>query len=177
MLNKRSTPKDFYNLHHSRRIAGDIPRVPRLLSLIVKMAKEDSPAGVIASKESKEALYSRYLHFCNTHNFEAMESFYTSPLNVNDEPWAPDKVTAQFKPLVAAFPDWHWELRNLSIDGDYLALHFRVGGTHKGTFQGIEPTGRRVTTTQFTLYRLNGDGLFMEVWDLLDINGLVAQIR
>ncbi len=125
--------------------------------------------------EEYRALYRSYLQHCNSHNFESMESFYTSPLNVNDEPWSPKKVTAQFKPLIAAFPDWHWEVRNLTIEGDYLALHFKVTGTHQGNFQGIGPTGRRITTSQFTLYHVV-DGKFADVWDLVDMESVMKQI-
>jgi predicted ester cyclase len=33
------------------------------------------------------------------------------------------------------------EMRNLVADGDYIALHFTVTGSHRGAFQGIEATG------------------------------------
>ncbi|OBT44129.1 hypothetical protein VE00_04860 [Pseudogymnoascus sp. WSF 3629] len=132
--------------------------------------------GYTAEIEERRALYLSYIEYCNAHNFKAMESFYTSPINVNDEPWAPSKATAQFKPLIAAFPDWHWEIRNLTIEGDYLALHLRVTGTHRGTFQGIEPTGCRVTASQFTLYHLV-DGKFADVWDLVDTDSVIKQIE
>ncbi|KAH8666553.1 hypothetical protein BX600DRAFT_511480 [Xylariales sp. PMI_506] len=142
-------------------------------------AQDDGLGSVVPSNTTKiqeyRALYHSYLEYCNSHNFEAMESFYTSPLNVNDEPWDPKKVTAQFKPLVSAFPDWHWDLRHLTIEGDYLSLHFQVTGTHQGQFQGIEPTGRRVTTSQFTLYHVV-DGKFADVWDLIDIESVLKQI-
>lgn len=145
------------------------------------MATERAPpvsrfTGYAAQNEEQRALYLSYIEYCNAHNFEAMESFYTSPINVNDEPWAPSKVTMQFKPLIAAFPDWHWEIRNLSIDGDYLALHLRVTGTHQGIFQGIEPTGCRVSASQFTLYHLV-DGKFANVWDLVDMESVRKQIK
>jgi hypothetical protein len=39
-------------------------------------------------------------------------------------PWVP--VTAQFPPLFSAFPDWHWEIRNLVVDGDYIVGHFTL---------------------------------------------------
>ena len=42
-------------------------------------------------------------------------------------------------------------------------MRFTVTGTHLGAFQGIEATGRRVTISEFTLYRLE-DGKFAEVW-------------
>ena len=35
------------------------------------------------------------------------------------------------------FPDWHWEMRHIVVDGDYIAVHFTVTGTHRGAFQGI----------------------------------------
>ncbi|EHK19547.1 uncharacterized protein TRIVIDRAFT_224772 [Trichoderma virens Gv29-8] len=126
--------------------------------------------------EQYRALYDTYLQHCNSHNFEAMESFYTSPLNVNDEPWDPKTVTAQFKPLVTAFPDWHWEVKHLTIEGDYLALHFKITGTHQGSFQGIEATDRQITTSQFTLYHVVDGNKFSDVWDLVDIESVVKQI-
>lgn len=144
------------------------------------MAAEDTilgPGPFARPRKDNEyrALYSSYLHHCNAHNFEAMKSFYTSPLKINDEWWTPDEVTAQFEPLIAAFPDWHWEMRNLAIDGDYLALHFRVSGTHRGELEGNKATGRAVATSQFTLYCVV-DGKFAEVWDLVDMKSLVKQI-
>ncbi|RGP75152.1 aspartyl-trna synthetase [Fusarium longipes] len=126
--------------------------------------------------EEYRSFYYKYLECCNAHDFEGMKSFYTSPLNVMDKPLSPDDVVAQFKPLVVAFPDWKWELRRLVIEGDYLSLHFRITGTHKGEFRGHQPTGRKVETTEFTLYHVV-DGKFAEVWDLVDFEALVEQIK
>ncbi|EPE28785.1 NTF2-like protein [Glarea lozoyensis ATCC 20868] len=120
--------------------------------------------------------YASYLEFCNAHAFSSMESFYTSPIKINDVPLAPADVTAQFRPLVAAFPDWHWEIRHFAIEGEYLHLHFKVGGTHLGIFEGIAPTGRRVETSQFTLYHVV-QGRYAEVWDVTDFEGVREQIR
>jgi predicted ester cyclase len=85
-------------------------------------------------------------------------------------------VTAQFVPLISAFPDWHWEIRHIVVDGENIAVHFTVTGTHRGPFQGIEATGRRVTVSEFTLYRVE-DGKFAEVWDLTDMDAVMRQIR
>ena len=104
-----------------------------------------------------------------------MASFYTSTIKVNDVPMDPADVTAQFVPVIAAFPDWHWEMRHLVVEGDNIAVHFTVTGTHRGAFQGIEATGRRVTVSEFTLYRVE-DGKFAEVWDLADMDGVMRQI-
>lgn len=119
--------------------------------------------------------YLRYLEYCNAHDFDHMASFYAPTINVNGVPMEPDAVTAQFAPLVTGFPDWHWDMRHIVIDGDNIVVHFTVTGTHQGVFQGIEATGRRITVSEFTLYHVDA-GKFTEVWDLVDMDALIRQI-
>jgi predicted ester cyclase len=76
---------------------------------------------------------------------------------------------------VTAFPDWRWTVRNMIIDAEHISLNFAVTGTHRGAFEGIEPTGREVTISEFTIYRVEGDK-FTHVWDLADFASLTAQI-
>ena len=121
------------------------------------------------------SLYLSYLKYCNDHDFDSMASFYTPTIKVNDAPMEPAAVTAQFAPLISAFPDWHWEMRHIVVDDDNIVVHFKVTGTHLGTFQGIEATGRRVSVSEFTLYHLES-GKFAEVSDLLDMTALLKQI-
>jgi predicted ester cyclase len=61
------------------------------------------------------------------------------------------------------------------VDSDYIAGHFAVTGTHRRAFRGIEATGRRVSSSDFTFYRLEG-GKFAEVWDLADMDAVMRQI-
>jgi steroid delta-isomerase-like uncharacterized protein len=129
----------------------------------------------MTQREENRSLYLSYLEYCNEHDLDGMASFYTSTIKVNDLPMDPAAVSAQFEPLFSAFPDWHWEIRNLVVDGDHIAVHFTVTGTHRAAFQGIEATDRRVTTSEFTFYRLD-DGKFAEVWDLADMDAVMRQI-
>ena len=65
----------------------------------------------------------------------------------------------------------------LDEDGPRQAgLRRNSRGTHRGAFQGIEATGRRVTISEFTFYRLK-DGKFAEVWDFADMDAVMRQIR
>lgn len=130
---------------------------------------------MVTPLDDYRSLYQSYLRYCNDHDFDAMASFYTPTITVNDTPMEPAAVTAQFAPLIAAFPDWHWEMRHIVVDEDSIVVHFTVTGTHRGTFQGIEATGRQVSVSEFTLYRLEG-GKFAAVWDLLDMDALIKQI-
>ncbi|WP_197504981.1 ester cyclase [Mycobacterium sp. E3305] len=122
-----------------------------------------------------QSLYKSYLEHCNEHDFDSMASFYTPTIKVNGVPMDPASVTDQFAPVIAAFPDWHWEMRHIVVDEENIVVHFEVTGTHRGTFQGIEATGRRVSISEFTLYRVE-EGKFAEVWDLVDMAALITQI-
>ncbi|RBR14754.1 hypothetical protein FVER53590_03543 [Fusarium verticillioides] len=110
------------------------------------MASQQSPSQSKSIDEYR-SLYKTYLEHCNAHDFEAMRSFYASPLIVNDKPITPAEATSSFQPMIDAFPDWHWHLRNLTIEGDYLSLLFKVTGTHKGDFRGYKATGRKIETS------------------------------
>jgi predicted ester cyclase len=129
----------------------------------------------VTRHDEYRSLYLSYLKCCNDHDLEGMASFYAPTMKVNGIPMEPTAVTAQFEPTIAGFPDWHWDMQHIVIDGDDIAVHFMVTGTHQGAFEGIEATGRPVTVSQFTLYRLH-DGKFAEVWDLVDTNALMKQI-
>ncbi len=125
--------------------------------------------------EKLRSLYQSYLECSNKHDVEGMASFYTLTIRVNDVSMDPAGVAAQFPPLFSAFPDWHWEIRNLVVDDDYIAGHFTVTGAHRGAFRGIEATGRRVTISEFSFYRLE-DRKFAEVWDHADMDSAMTQI-
>lgn len=129
----------------------------------------------MTQRDEHRSLYLSYLEYCNNHDVDRMASFYRSTIKVNDVPMKPAAVAAQFTTLFSAFPDWHWEIRNLVVDGDYIAVHFKVIGTHRGTFQGFEATGRPVTISEFTFYRVE-DSKFAEVWDLADMDAVMRQI-
>ena len=122
----------------------------------------------MTQRDEHRSLYLSYLECCNEHDIGRMASFYTSTIRINEAPMDPAAVAAQFVPLFSAIPDWHREIRNLVVEGDYITGHFTVTGTHHGAFQGIEATDRRVTISEFTFYRIE-NGKFAEVWDLAPI--------
>src|SRR3954468_1941829 len=121
------------------------------------------------------SLYLSYLEYCNKHDFDGMATFYAPIIQIDGIPMDPAAATAQFAPLISAFPDWHWEMRRIVTDDDNIVVHFTVTGTHLGTFKGIEATGQRVSVSEFTHYHLE-NGKFAEVWDLLDMDALLKQI-
>jgi predicted ester cyclase len=43
-----------------------------------------------------------------------------------------------------AFPDLQFESQQILTSGDHVIARTRLTGTHKGDFQGIAPTNRRI---------------------------------
>jgi len=122
------------------------------------------------------AFYRHYLAACNAHAFDRLQAFVAGDVWVNDQPRGLTAYVAGLRAVVRAFPDYHWELRSLLIDGDSIAAHFTDTGTHLGEFLGVPPTGRTVTTSEFAVYRLARDRI-AQVWVTADNLTLLDQLR
>ena len=90
-----------------------------------------------------------------------------------DAPPSPEspgaRYAAAFAPNRAAFPDLRITIDAIIAEGDLVALHTTLHGTHLGTFRGVPPTGRRVAFT-VTVFRRVRDGKIVEgfsSWDWL----------
>lgn len=77
--------------------------------------------------------------------------------------------------MLAAFPDLRIDIENIFCVGDEVAVRLRFAGTHRGTFQGVEPTNRSVSFRSLEHYRVM-DGRIVEEWVAPDVPGLMRQI-
>ena len=122
-----------------------------------------------------EAFYLRYLAACNAHDFDALDRFVADDVEVNGERQGLTGYVGGLREVVRGFPDYHWDLRHLMVDGDRIAAHFVDTGTHRGEAFGVPATGRSVRTQEFAFYRLAG-GRIAEVWVTADNLALLRQI-
>ena len=75
-----------------------------------------------------------------------------------------DNYTATVvEPFQKAFPDTRHTIEDLVAEGDRVAARISACGTHTGELFGQAPTGRVVTLTGITIYRLV-DGRIVERW-------------
>ncbi len=74
-----------------------------------------------------------------------------------------------------AFPDFHMEIVSLVAEGDQVALHLRMSGTHQGPFMGIAPTGKRFSVDQMRMMRFR-DGQMTDSWAVIDYLGWRRQL-
>jgi predicted ester cyclase len=63
-----------------------------------------------------------------------------------------------------------------AAEGDLVIDHWVSEGAHRGAFFGIEPTGKNVRVEGFSVWRIE-DGRAVEAWGLVDIAGLMRQMK
>lgn len=59
--------------------------------------------------------------------------------------------------------------------GEYAAVHFSARGLHRGTFQGVRPTGRAWTASCSALFRVE-TGRISDSWVTWDALAILEQI-
>lgn len=111
-----------------------------------------------------KAFYRRYIDRCNAHRFEDLSEFVAEDVEVNGYPQGLGGYIAGLRAVIAAFPDYRWNLRHLVVEGDWLAAHLMINtGMPMGTFHGVAPTGGGDMTQEFAMYRI-ADSKIAEFW-------------
>ncbi|MBM4602308.1 ester cyclase [Rhodococcus hoagii] len=89
----------------------------------------------------------------------------------------PDKSGTRllYQSMRAAFQDFHAEIHWQSVDGDLVTTYKTYRGTRRGTFPGVEPTGRAVTFDTVDVMRVRG-GRIVEHWGAANLLSLMDQL-
>jgi predicted ester cyclase len=74
-----------------------------------------------------------------------------------------------------AFPDFHFTIDDMVVEGDKVAIRETITGTHKGAFMGIPPTNKKVTIWALEIDRVAG-GKIVEARGRFDTLGLMQQL-
>jgi steroid delta-isomerase-like uncharacterized protein len=73
-----------------------------------------------------------------------------------------------------AFPDYRDTVHDIVAEGDKVVVRWTLNGTHEGDFLGTQATGKRVTTSGISIFRL-ADGKITDDWTVIDMAGLMRQ--
>lgn len=74
-----------------------------------------------------------------------------------------------------AFPDLHFTIEDMVVEGDKVAMRVTLTGTHKGEFHGVPATNMKVTGWGISIYRIIG-GKIVERWERSDALGFMQQL-
>jgi steroid delta-isomerase-like uncharacterized protein len=111
-------------------------------------------------------------------NLEAVVQFFFVPDMIDQSGHGARSLADVFQEvelLAGAFPDWHATIEDLIAQGDKVVMRGVARGTHRGTFMGIPPTGKKVTVTGMHVFRI-ADGKIVEHWAEADYLGVNAAI-
>jgi steroid delta-isomerase-like uncharacterized protein len=74
-----------------------------------------------------------------------------------------------------AFPDLRCTLEDEIRQGEKLAAHWTIRGTHTGLFMGNPPTGRQFEV-QGIIFACTENGRIVEDWTMIDQMGILQQL-
>jgi steroid delta-isomerase-like uncharacterized protein len=74
-----------------------------------------------------------------------------------------------------AFSDRRFTVNEMIAEGDTVATRTTIQGIHSGVFQGIAPSGKRISTTGLTIERIQ-DGKIFERWFSFDVAGVMREL-
>jgi steroid delta-isomerase-like uncharacterized protein len=80
-----------------------------------------------------------------------------------------------FSELYDVFPDLHFALDDEIVKGDKVAIRWTATGTHKGTFMGVPPTNKKITTWVLEIDRFV-NGKLAEYWARFDTLDFMQQL-
>lgn len=90
-----------------------------------------------------------YFEAVTGRDIDAMAGYWDSEVILDLVPIGvkrgPAEYRSFFEELFRAFPDSEFVVTRITANADVAAVEWRMAGTHSGgSFQGIEPTGRRI---------------------------------
>jgi steroid delta-isomerase-like uncharacterized protein len=78
-----------------------------------------------------------------------------------------DTFKETFSEAREGFPDLTISIEDVMAEGDWVTARVTMRGTHRGEFQGIAPTGKRVEVRAIDMFRIE-DGKIVEHWGHAD---------
>lgn len=75
-----------------------------------------------------------------------------------------------------SFPDWNEEIVDMISEDDKVVTRFKSTGTQLGAFNGLDPTGKKVTIYETAIFRI-ANGKIAEQWGFPDELSLRNQLQ
>ena len=103
----------------------------------------------------------------NQRKFEVLDEIFSAELM--------QRIGPSVVPFLTAFPDWHGTVDDIIAEGDTVVNRWTGHGTHLVELMGIPATGKPVTLTGITIFRIAGDKI-VEEWTEMNQMSLMQQL-
>ena len=130
--------------------------------------------------EINKQVVRQFFELLDRQDTERMEQLLLSSTQYSFHPSGmPDMDWNAHKQLLAAitraFPDLHHDVKDIVAEGDKVAVRLNVTGTHKSEFQGIPPSGWKLSLDEMAFLTII-DGRITEGWITSDTMSFMQQI-
>jgi steroid delta-isomerase-like uncharacterized protein len=134
----------------------------------------------MSGDHNHKAAVRAFFGVAETGDYDVLDTIL-SPDYVLHDPGQPDEVRgvegakAMISTVRAACSDLRMTIEHQVAEGDLVASHYIVRGTHDGGYLGIPATGRPVTVTGLCMTRFR-DGRIVEEWEVSDAPTLLERM-
>lgn len=118
--------------------------------------------------EENKAVIRQWIEARNTNNLEAAVSLWADDFQ--------DRVRQGFTGTTEAFPDVQITMHEIIAEGDKVALHWTMHGTHQGMYQDIPATGKPISWSGMDLYTI-ANGKIASIVRAADDHSIARQLR
>jgi predicted ester cyclase len=134
--------------------------------------------------DEKRALIYRLVDAHNRHDTEAAMACFVPDISNHGRAAGREGMARIYESLYTAFPDYHFDVELLLVDGDWVTAVYRQTGTHQGVpelpvlgglLTEVPPTGKPVAVLNIHVYRIEG-GLIAEHRAVRDDLGMMQQL-
>jgi predicted ester cyclase len=141
-----------------------------------------TPRAYAAAADELHAAYDRlldsYLTAVNAHDTSKFPEIFTEAY-IQHSGRSPSGLQAQianFQRIFENWPDFQSRIEDRIFGADKIVARVSFSATHTRAVQGFAPTGKRVTWGAIDIWRVE-NGKLAEHWDIVDISGLIKQLR
>lgn len=109
----------------------------------------------------------------NEHNISASEKYFAKEnpsIGLGSEGFK-----KSLNELFTAFPDIQANIEHIVAENGNVVVFLNFTGTHKGEFQGIPPTNKKINIRSADLYKIENE-IIVGHWDVVDQLNLLQQI-
>ena len=108
--------------------------------------------------------------------YEVVHPQFVNHLGSAGDQVGPQALIDGLTPFYEALPDLTVTEEHAVAQQDRVVTRVMTSGTHRGTFMGVAPTGRKISFTGIVTYRLDDEGKIVERWQDFDTMGLMQQM-
>jgi steroid delta-isomerase-like uncharacterized protein len=132
--------------------------------------------GDVLSLEANKAIVRPFLEALNKRDMSALDDFVAPGyLDHTNQFQGLDRVKQAVTTFFKGVPDFHVTIEDMIAEGDNVWVRETETGTHRGYYQNIAPTGKKMRFTCVDIFKIV-DGKVAEAWHVYDFLEFYRQL-